>query len=57
MQITNDEEYHKVLERIVKGAEYLDNPLIKPEDREKGMQLYDQLCQSIQDYHTICRAN
>lgn len=42
-----EEEYHETLERIVKGAEYLSNPLIKPEDYEKGMKLYDELCEKI----------
>lgn len=40
-----EQEYTKLLERIIKGAEYLDNPLIKPEDYEKGMKLYDKLCE------------
>lgn len=40
-----EEEYNDLLERIVKGAEYLSNPLIKKEDYEKGMKLYDALCE------------
>ena len=36
-------EYMKLLDRLVKGAEYLENPIIKPEDYEKGKKLYDQL--------------
>ncbi|CAH1205731.1 hypothetical protein PAECIP111893_02404 [Paenibacillus plantiphilus] len=43
---SNDEEYNALLERIVKGAEYLENPLIKPDDYRKGMVLYDQLYES-----------
>lgn len=39
-----DEEYMKLLDRIIKGAEYLANPLIKQEDYEKGIKLYDELC-------------
>lgn len=39
----NHEEYHALLDRIVRGAEYLDNPLIKPEDKAKGEVLYDEL--------------
>ncbi|SDW64238.1 hypothetical protein SAMN05444487_10515 [Marininema mesophilum] len=31
-----DGEYNQLLARAVKGAVYLDNPLIKPEDREKA---------------------
>lgn len=42
MNLTDD-AYMKLLERIVKGAEYLDNPLIKEEEKVKGMALYDRL--------------
>lgn len=45
-----EEEYFKLLERIIKGAEYLDNPLIKPEDYRKGMKLYDALCEQVLQY-------
>lgn len=48
-------EYFTLLERIVKGAEYLDNPLIKPEDKEKGMKLYDALCGQVHEYHKANR--
>ena len=53
----NDEEYDKLLERIVKGAEYLENPLIKPEDFEKGMKLYDELCSTAIEYRRHNGAN
>ncbi|WP_164491872.1 hypothetical protein [Staphylospora marina] len=43
-------EYLKLLDRIVKGAEYLENPLIKPEDYSRGMRLYDQLVQQLLKY-------
>lgn len=36
--------YFELLDRIVKGAEYLDNPLIQESDFIKGMQLYIELC-------------
>lgn len=39
-----EKEYFALLERIVKGAEYLENPLIKPEDYAKGMRLYNEFC-------------
>ena len=52
MRITNDEEYFKILKRIVNGADYLENPLIKPEDYEKGMKLYDELCKAAREYRT-----
>ena len=38
-----NDESNALLARIVKGAEYLENPLIKPDDYEKGMKLYDEL--------------
>jgi len=47
---SNDEQYFKLLERIVKGAEYLDNPLIREEDKAKGAKLYDQLCEEARAY-------
>lgn len=50
MKITNFEEYEATLKRIVTGAEYLENPLIKPEDYAKGMKLYEQLVESILEY-------
>jgi len=52
-----EEEYFALLERIVKGAEYLENPLIKPEDYQKGMRLYDQLCEQVYAYHKAHRNN
>jgi len=45
-----DDEYFALLGRIVKGAEYLDNPLIKPEDHRKGMALYDELVGAARTY-------
>lgn len=50
MTITNDEEYFALLDRIIKGADFLDNPLIKPEQYEKGMRKYDQLCEAARAY-------
>ena len=49
---TNDDEYDKLLDRIVKGAEYLDNPIIKPDDYKKGMKLYDALFQAARHYRS-----
>lgn len=49
---SNDEDYEKLLGRIVKGAEYLDNDLIKSEDFDKGVKLYDELCQSARYYRS-----
>jgi hypothetical protein len=50
-----DEEYFKLLKRIVKGAEYLENPLIKKEDYEKGMKLYDKLCELVENHKSETR--
>ena len=50
MKITSYEEYEATLKRIVTGAEYLENPLIKPEDYAKGMKLYDQLVEAVLEY-------
>lgn len=49
-----DEEYFKLLDRISAGADYLDNPLIKPEDHAKGMKLYDELFQAAREYRGHC---
>lgn len=43
------QEYQHLLSRIRRGAEYLDNPLIRPEDYQKGMQLYDLLCSKLEE--------
>lgn len=51
MKITNYEQYEAILKRIVNGAEYLENPLIKPEDYAKGMKLYDELVEAVLDYN------
>jgi hypothetical protein len=40
---TTDHEYNLLLERVVKGAEYLENPIITENDYKKGLKLYDQL--------------
>jgi transcriptional accessory protein Tex/SPT6 len=50
MKITSYSEYEAVLKRIVNGAEYLENPMIKPEDYEKGIKLYDQLVELAIEY-------
>jgi hypothetical protein len=50
MKITNYSEYEAVLKRIVNGAEYLENPLIKPEEYEKYNKLYDQLVEIAMEY-------
>jgi hypothetical protein len=47
----NETEYFDLLARIVKGAEYLDNPLINEIDHAKGMKLYDELVERATKYH------
>lgn len=46
----SEEEYFELLNRLVKGAEYLSNPLIKPEDYEKGLKIYDAIEEKIMRY-------
>lgn len=46
----NDDEYNELLARIVKGAEYLENPIIKSQDYKRGMALYDELCNIADKY-------
>lgn len=48
-----EDEYNETLKRLVKGAEYLSNPLIKSEDYEKGMKLYNELEQRILEYRGV----
>lgn len=48
--ITSEEQYFEYLERVRKGAEFLDNPLIKPEDYKRGLKRYDDLCQRVLEY-------
>lgn len=49
-------DYFKLLERIVKGAEYLGNPLIKQEEYDKFIKYYDELCrQALEMRKTVKR--
>lgn len=48
--IGTEEEYNKTLERLVKGAEYLENPFLQPEQRDKAQKLYDTLETQIRAY-------
>lgn len=43
-----EKEYRELLARLVKGAEYLSNPLITEEDYRKGMALYEQIDKRIE---------
>lgn len=50
-----ENEYFNLLERIVKGAEYLENPVITETDYAKGMKLYDTLCEQAREYRQADR--
>lgn len=45
-----EQEYNSILARLVKGAEYLENPLLSEKDRAKGQRLYDELEHKIRVY-------
>lgn len=49
-RIKNDEEYFKILDRIVKGARTIEDPLTTDEEREKYMKAYDHLCRVALEY-------
>lgn len=40
---TIEKRYDELLERLVKGGEFLENPLIKPEMYEAGMKKFNRL--------------
>jgi hypothetical protein len=46
----NDEEYFALLDSIVKGAEFLDNPLITEDQKARGMRKYDGYCEAVLAY-------
>lgn len=52
-QLENEEQYQEYLKRLVKGAEYLDDPLLDEEDYIKGMKLYNELEQKILEYRGV----
>lgn len=47
-----DEEYNKLLERLIKGAEYLERNLT-PAERAKGQKLYDELEIRVKAYKKV----
>lgn len=49
----SEREYFILLLRIAKGAEFLENPLIKPEDYDRGMKKYDKLCKRVLEYREM----
>lgn len=49
-RVNSDEEYLKVLDRIVNGARRIEDPLTTSEERERYMQAYDHLCKVALDY-------
>lgn len=40
-----ERRYDELLGRLVNGAEFLDNPIIKPEVYKAGLKKYDRLCE------------
>ena len=42
-------KYRELLARLVKGAEYLSNPLITEDDYRKGRVLYEQIDKRIEE--------
>lgn len=49
-QIKNDEEYMHILDRIVKGARAIEDPLTTEEERQRYMRAYDHLCKVALEY-------
>lgn len=45
--------YEKLLERIIKGAAYLERTDISETDRKKGEKLYEQLCKEADEFRAI----
>lgn len=41
--MTQEEEYQKLLSRLVDGAIKIENPLLPPEKKEEYQKLYDQI--------------
>lgn len=46
-------EYFNLLNRLVKGAEYISNPLVTDEEREKAWVLYHKLEQEINNMKEV----
>lgn len=42
-----EDEYMNLLDRVVKGANYLANPLLKRDEKDKAMKLYDALVEEV----------
>lgn len=49
-QIKTDEEYMHILDRIVKGARAIEDPLTTEEERQRYMRAYDHLCKVALEY-------
>lgn len=49
-QIKTEEEYMHILDRIVKGARAIEDPLTTEEERQRYMRAYDHLCKIALDY-------
>ena len=49
-EIHTDDDYFALLDRIVKGAYYLARPNIAPQEYDRGIKLYDELCKKAWNY-------
>ena len=51
-----EKEYFQLLDRLVKGAEYLSNPMITEEDYKKGLALYNKIDKRIGELQELMRS-
>lgn len=49
-RLMTDNDYDKLLERLVKGAEYLERTELSPAQRKKAQKLYDEIKQRVKAY-------
>lgn len=54
--ILAENQYHKTLSRIQKGAIYLEREDLSELERKKGMKLYDELCKAARHYREIIQS-
>jgi hypothetical protein len=50
--IQNDEEYERVLQRMVRGAELIESGKLLPEELKKAKELYESLERMIREYRS-----
>ena len=51
-----EKEYFQLLDRLVKGAEYLSNPMITEEDYKKGLALYNKIDKRIGELQELMKS-